>query len=60
MNLRPTRSQMEALLSEVASNQAARHILLDAFHAHGLLSGTKMLEEVGVAGSLAGLPILMA
>jgi hypothetical protein len=50
MDLRPTRPQTEALLSEVASNQAARHKLLDAFQAHRLLSGAKMLEEVGEDG----------
>lgn len=44
-DLRPSRSQMEALLSDVAREQGARQKLLDAFQAHGLLSGSDMLDE---------------
>ena len=44
-DLRPSRSQIEALLSDVAREQGARQKLLDAFQAHGLLSGTEMLDE---------------
>jgi hypothetical protein len=44
-DLRPSRSQMDALLSDVAREQGARQKLLDAFQAHGLLWGTDMLDE---------------
>jgi hypothetical protein len=37
---RPSRSQVEALLGEVTRERATLQALVDAFQAHGLLSGT--------------------
>jgi hypothetical protein len=39
-DLRPSRSQVEALLRGVTRERATLHALLDAFEAHGLLWGT--------------------
>jgi hypothetical protein len=37
MDLRPSRSQIEALLGDVAKDHSVRQALLDAFQNHGLL-----------------------
>jgi hypothetical protein len=44
-DLRPSRSQIEALLSDVAEDRGARQGLLDAFQSYGLLSGTQMIDQ---------------
>jgi hypothetical protein len=45
MDLRPSRSQIEALLGDVVKGHSARQALLDAFQNHGPLSGTQMLDQ---------------
>jgi hypothetical protein len=45
IDLRPSRSQIEALLGGVAKDHSSRQGLLDAFQNHGLLSGTQMLDQ---------------
>jgi hypothetical protein len=44
-DLRPSRSQIEALLSEVVKDHSTRQGLLDAFRNHDLLSGTQMPDQ---------------
>jgi hypothetical protein len=44
-DLRPSRSQVEALLREVTGERATLHALIDAFQAHGLLWGTPNSES---------------
>jgi hypothetical protein len=43
--LRPSRSQIEALLSEVVKDHSIRQGLLDAFQNYGLLSGSQMVDQ---------------
>jgi hypothetical protein len=45
IDLRPSRSQIEALLGGVVKGHSARQGLLDAFQSHGLLSGTHVLDQ---------------
>jgi hypothetical protein len=47
-DLRPWRSQIEALLVGVAMSPADRRALLDAFEEHGLLADTKPEPEIAV------------
>jgi hypothetical protein len=44
-DLRPSRSQIEALLGDVTKDHSACQGLLDAFQNHGLLSGTQMVDQ---------------
>ena len=47
-DLRPWRSQIEALLVGIAMNPVVRSGLLDAFEEHGLLAYTKPAPEIAV------------
>jgi hypothetical protein len=47
-DLRPWRSQIEALLAGIAMNPVVRSALLDAFEEHGLLAYTKPEPEIAV------------
>jgi hypothetical protein len=44
-DLRPTRSQVEALLADAVREHSHRHRVLDAFHANGLLSEAGMPDD---------------
>jgi PAS domain S-box-containing protein len=44
-DLRPTRSQVEALLADVVREHSHLHRVLDAFHANGLLSEAGMPDD---------------
>ena len=48
IDLRPWRSQIEALLVGIAMNPIVRSALLDAFEEHGLLAYTKAASEIAV------------
>ena len=47
-DLRPWRSQIEALLVGIVMNPVVRSALLDAFEEHGLLAYTKAESEIAV------------
>jgi hypothetical protein len=47
-DLRPWRSQIEALVVGIAMNPVVRRELLDAFEEHGLLAYTKPESEIAV------------
>ena len=47
-DLRPWRSQIEALLVGIAMSPIVRRALLDAFEEHGLLAYTKAASEIAV------------
>src|ERR1700740_2448863 len=47
-DLRPWRSQIDALLAGVPMNPVVRGALLDAFEEHGLLAYTKPEPEIAV------------
>jgi hypothetical protein len=47
-DLRPWRSQIEALLVGIAMSPVVRRALLDAFEEHGLLAYTKPEPEIAV------------
>jgi hypothetical protein len=47
-DLRPWRSQIEALLVGIAMNPVVRSALLDAFEEHGLFAYTKLESEIAV------------
>ena len=47
-DLRPSRSQIEALLVGIVMNPVVRHALLDAFEEHGFLAYTKPEPEIAV------------
>jgi hypothetical protein len=47
-DLRPWRSQIDALLVPIAMNPVVRGALLDAFEEHGLLAYTKPEPEIAV------------
>jgi hypothetical protein len=47
-DLRPWRSQIEALLVGIPMNPVVRHAVLDAFEEHGLLAYTKPEPEIAV------------
>jgi hypothetical protein len=47
-DLRPWRSQIEALLVGIAMNHVVRRALIDAFEEHGLLAYTKPEPEIAV------------
>ena len=47
-DLRPSRSQIEALLLGIAMNPVTRRAVLDAFEEHGLLAYTKVEPEIAV------------
>ena len=47
-DLRPWRSQIEALLVGIAMNPVTRRAVLDAFEEHGLLAYTKPEPEIAV------------
>jgi hypothetical protein len=47
-DLRPWRSQIEALLVGITMSPVVRHALLDAFEEHGLLAYTKPESEIAV------------
>ena len=47
-DLRPWRSQIEALLVGIAMNPVTRRAVLDAFEEHGLLAYTKVEPEIAV------------
>ena len=47
-DLRPWRSQIEALLAGIAMNPVVRGALLDAFEEHGLFAYTKPESEIAV------------
>ena len=45
MDLRPSRSQIEALLGDIVKDHSQCQGLLDTFQNHGLLSGTQTLDQ---------------
>jgi hypothetical protein len=47
-DLRPWRSQIDALLSGIAMSAVVRSAMLDAFEGHGLLAYTKPEPEIAV------------
>ena len=47
-DLRPWRSQIEALLAGIEMSPVIRRALLDAFEEHGLLAYTKAESEIAV------------
>ena len=47
-DLRPWRSQIDALLGGIAMNPVTRRAVLDAFEEHGLLAYTKVEPEIAV------------
>ena len=42
MDLRPSRSQVKALLGDVTTDADTRKALVDAFETHGLMWGTRL------------------
>jgi hypothetical protein len=47
-DLRPSRSQIEALLAGISMNHVIRRAVLEAFEEHGLLSFTKVDPQITV------------